>query len=163
MTSNTQFRYAFLSYLLLWMVYAPVFSAPFNPGDQAPEFTLIKLDKKAVSLQSLRTTGYVMLVFWETQCVYCYSHIKDFNNLQKKYQGKLTIAAINFLGEYPEEIREYANDNKVEYLLLTERLKNIDVAESYKVVGSPTIVLIGPDGKIVSYGYEIPNVSLWIK
>ena len=134
-----------------------------KPGDLAPEFTLTALDKKSVSLKGLRSKGHVMLVFWETQCVYCYSHIKDFNALQKKHQDKLTIAGINFLGEYPEEIQEYATNNQVEYLLLADRLNNIDVAEAYKVIGSPTIVLIDPDGKILSYGYEIPDVSKLMK
>ena len=134
-----------------------------KPGSLAPDFTLTALNKKPVSLSSLRAKGHVMLIFWETQCVYCFAHIQDFNALQKKYQGKLTIAGINFLGEYPREIQEYASDNKVEYLLLTDRLKNIDVAEAYQVIGSPTIVLIAPDGKILSYGYQIPDVGQWIK
>ena len=132
-------------------------------GSLAPGFTLVALNKTPVSLSALRAKGHVMLIFWETQCVYCYAHIKDFNALQKKYQGKLTIAGINFLGEYPREIQEYATDNQVEYLLLTDRLKNIDVAEAYQVIGSPTIVLIAPDGKILSYGYQIPDVGKWIK
>ena len=134
-----------------------------KPGSLAPEFTLVALNNTPVSLSSLRAKGHVMLIFWETQCVYCFAHIKDFNALQKKYQGKLTLAGINFLGEYPREIQEYATDNQVEYLLLTDRLKNIDVAEAYQVIGSPTIVLIAPDGKILTYGYQIPDVGQWIK
>lgn len=138
-------------------------AAALKPGDIAPEFTLTSLAKQAVSLQSLRGKGHVMLVFWETECVYCYAHIKDFNALQKKYKDKLTIAGINFLGEYAEDIQEYADNNKVEYLLLADRLNNIDVAEAYKVIGSPTIVLVAPDGKILAYDYKIPDVSKWIK
>jgi len=132
-------------------------------GDQAPDFTLMSLEMKPVSLKTLRNQGHVMLIFWETECVYCFSHIRDFNALQKKYQGKLTLAGINFLGEYAEDIQEYKTRNKVEYLLLADRLNNIDVAEAYKVVGSPTIVLIHPDGKILSVSYDIPDVSRWIK
>jgi len=151
-----------LSILLSFML-TSVYATTPKPGSLAPEFTLTALNKTPVSLSGLRAKGHVMLIFWETQCVYCYAHIKDFNALQKKYQGKLTIAGINFLGEYPEEIQEYASDNKVEYLLLADRLNNIDVAEAYQVIGSPTIVLIAPDGKILSYGYQIPDVNQWIK
>ena len=151
-----------LSFILSMMM-PQVHAEPPKPGSLAPEFTLIALNKTPVSLSSLRAKGHVMLIFWETQCVYCFAHIKEFNALQKKYQGKLTIAGINFLGEYPREIQEYATDNQVEYLLLADRLKNIDVAEAYQVIGSPTIVLIAPDGKILSYGYQIPDVSQWIK
>jgi len=138
-------------------------AATLKPGDIAPEFSLPSLEKKTVSLTGLRAKGHVMLVFWETQCVYCYSHINDFNALQKKYPKALTIAGINFLGEYPEDIQEYATDNNVKYLLLADRLNNIDVAEAYKVIGSPTIVLIAPEGKILFYGHNIPDVSRWIE
>jgi peroxiredoxin len=138
-------------------------AAGLKPGDTAPGFSLKSLDGPQVSLKMLLDKGYVMLVFWETQCVYCYSHIKEFNALQKQYQDKgLTIAAINFLGEYESEVREYVTDNNVQYLVLADRLNNIDVAEAYKVIGSPTIVMIAPNGKVLSYGYQIPDVARWI-
>lgn len=134
-----------------------------KPGETAPGFSLKSLDGPQVSLKMLLDKGYVMLVFWETQCVYCYSHIKDFNALQKQYKDKgLTIAAINFLGEYESEVREYVTDNDVQYLVLADRLNNIDVAEAYKVIGSPTIVLIDPKGTILFYGYNIPDIATWI-
>lgn len=149
--------------MLLSFMLTSVHATTPKPGSLAPEFTLSSLSKTPVTLSGLRAKGHVMLIFWETQCVYCYAHIKEFNALQKKYRGKLTIAGINFLGEYPQEIQEYASDNKVEYLLLADRLNNIDVAEAYQVIGSPTIVLIAPDGQILSYGYQIPDVGQWIK
>jgi cytochrome c biogenesis protein CcmG/thiol:disulfide interchange protein DsbE len=138
-------------------------AAGLKPGETAPGFSLKSLDGPPVSLKMLLAKGHVMLVFWETQCVYCYSHIKDLNALQKQYQDKgLTIAAINFLGEYESEVREYVTDNNVQYLILADRLNNIDVAEAYKVIGSPTIVLIDPKGTILFYGYNIPDVATWI-
>ena len=140
-----------------------VHAAGLKPGEPAPGFSLKSLGGEQVSLQGLLTKGHVMLVFWETQCVYCYAHIKDFNALQKQYRNKgLTIAAINFLGEYESEVREYVTDNNVQYLVLADRLNNIDVAEAYKVIGSPTIVVIAPDGNILSYGHKIPDMAKWI-
>jgi len=138
-------------------------AAGLKAGEPAPGFSLKSLGGEQITLKSLLAKGHVMLVFWETQCVYCYAHIKDFNALQKQYQNKgLTIAAINFLGEYESEVQEYVIDNDVQYLVLADRLNNIDVAEAYKVIGSPTIVMISPDGKILSYGHKIPNVAKWI-
>jgi peroxiredoxin len=149
--------------LVLLSAITAVNAAGLKPGEPAPGFSLKSLGGEQVSLKRLLTKGHVMLVFWETQCVYCYAHIKDFNALQKQYQNKgLTIAAINFLGEYESEVREYVTDNDVQYLVLADRLNNIDVAEAYKVIGSPTIVMISPDGKILSYGYKIPDVAQWV-
>jgi peroxiredoxin len=134
-----------------------------KPGQQAPRFELKQLDGPKVSLDQLLAKGHVMLVFWETQCVYCYAHIQDFNAIQRTYHDKgLTVAAINFLGEYEREIRNYVKDNNVQYLVLADRLNNIDVAHDYKVIGSPTIVLIAPDGRILYYGYQLPDISQWL-
>jgi peroxiredoxin len=150
-------------FLLLLSAITTVNAVGLKPGEPAPGFSLKSLGGEQVSLQGLLTKGHVMLVFWETQCVYCYAHIKDFNALQKQYQDKgLTIAAINFLGEYESEVREYVTDNDVQYLVLADRLNNIDVAEAYKVIGSPTIVVISPDGNILSYGHKIPDMAKWI-
>lgn len=144
---------------------APVYGADIGPrpGQQAPGFELKRLDGADVSLQSLLTQGHVMLVFWEPQCVYCYMHIQDFNDLQARYAGRFTIAAINFLGEHEAIIRQYVTDNNVQYTVLVDRLKNIDVAESYKVLGSPTLVLIAPDGTVLSYGHELPGLEKWLE
>lgn len=138
--------------------------AGLKAGTQAPPFTLKSLDGKQVSLKSLRTKGHVMLVFWTTECVYCFMHIGELNELHEKYSNKgLTIAAINFAGEHEQEVREYVSDNGLKYLMLTERLKNIDVAQAYQVIGTPTIVLVAPSGEILSYGYTIPDLKKWIK
>ena len=149
--------------LILLSAFTVVNAAGLKPGEPAPGFSLKSLAGEQIALKDLLAKGHVMLVFWETQCVYCYAHIKDFNALQKQYQKKgLTIAAINFLGEYESEVREYVTDNDVQYLVLADRLNNIDVAEAYKVIGSPTIVVIAPDGNILSYGHKIPDMAKWI-
>ncbi len=152
---------AILGILLIVTVTAS--HARLKQGELAPSFTLKSLDGKVVSLKSLLARGHVMLVFWETECVYCYIHIKDFNAIHNKYKNKgLTVAAINMLGESNEAIQEYVNNNKIKYLMLSDQLKGIDVANSYKVIGTPTIVLIAPDGRVLSYGYDIPDVATWL-
>ena len=164
MTNNT--FYNFLLGIFLFILLAasmPSLSAALKPGEQAPPFKLKNLQNQMISLTGLLSKGHVMLVFWEPECVYCYSHIPEFNALQKKYKNKgFTIAAINFLGEYEDDVRKYATDNNVEYMMFAERLNNIDVAEAYKVIGSPTIVVISPEGKILSYGYKIPELGQWL-
>ena len=115
-----------------------------------------------MALAELRKRGHVLLIFWETECVYCYLHIKDLNALQAKYKEKLTIVAVNFLGQHVNDIRDYRDSNGVEYLMLGDSLKSIDVAQAYRVIGSPTIVLISPEGKILAYAHDTPDVSQWL-
>ena len=130
-----------------------------KPGQIAPGFELNSLQGNSVSLDSLTRKGHVLLVFWATECVYCYAHIKDFNALHDKYHQKgLTVAAINVAGEYEKEVRIYAEDNGLKYLVLADRLNNIDVAEAYKVVGTPTLALISPEGTVLYYGYDLEPI-----
>lgn len=136
----------------------------YHVGDTAPGFTLKTLKGNKVSLDNLRKNGPVLLVFWAVECVYCYSHISDFNALHDQYHDKgLTVAAINVAGEYDPEVAEYVKDNQLRYLVLSDRLNNIDVANAYHVVGTPTMAVVSPQGKVVYYGYDIPDVSQWLK
>lgn len=135
----------------------------YKVGNTAPEFQLKSLDGKLYSLSQLRKNSHVMLVFWAVECVYCYAHIKEFNRAYDQYQGKLNIAAINVAGEYPLEVAEYVKDNGLKYLVLSERLKNLDVAEKYRVLGTPTVVLVSAEGKVLFYGHKVPALDQWIK
>jgi peroxiredoxin len=142
---------------LNWPVQAEV---GYKPGQTAPGFSLKSLQGDTVTLESLRSKGNVLLVFWATECVYCYAHISDFNALHDKYHDKgLTVAAINIAGEYEKEVRTYATDNGLKYLVLADRLDNIDVAEAYHVIGTPTLVLINPAGEVVYYGYDLSPIK----
>lgn len=133
-------------------------------GQTAPGFALNSLASDRVTLNSLTAKGHVLLVFWATECVYCYAHIEDFNALHEQYHDKgLTVAAINIAGESEREVREYATDNGLKYLVLANRLDNLDVAEDYHVVGTPTLVLISPDNRVLFYAHNLPDVGKWLK
>lgn len=136
-----------------------------KPGQAAPDFQLKTLAGDTVRLSELTHKGPVMLVFYETQCVYCYAHIGEFNALHDKYHSKgLSIVAINYVGEYIADIKAYARDNGLKYTVITDKLASIDVGEAYHVVGSPTIVVVDSTGKIVYYGYTLPpDITKWLK
>lgn len=136
----------------------------YHVGETGPDFTLKTLAGEKFSLTQLRKKGHVLLVFWGVECVYCYSHIKDLNALHEKYHDNgLTVAAINIAGEYDPEVAEYVKDNELKYLVLSDRLNNLDVASAYHVVGYPRLILISPEGKILSIGSDIPDVSKWLE
>ncbi len=136
----------------------------YKPGQTAPEFKLKSLAGKTYTLASLRKQGHVLLVFWAVECVYCYAEVKNLNALHKKYNNKgLTLAAINIGAEYDEDVAAYVKDNKIEYLILSNRLDNLDAAEAYHSIVTPTLVLINSEGKIVSYGHSIPDISKFVK
>lgn len=149
--------------LLLLSVFPSQAAVGYKIGDTAPGFELKSLDDKAVSLSSLHSKGHVLLIFWAVECVYCYAHIKMFNQAHEQYAGRLTLAAINVAGEYKAEVAEYVKDNKLKYLVLSDRLNNLDVAERYNVRGTPTLVLVSPEGKVLFYGHRMPELNRWFK
>ena len=154
-------KYGFIIALCLFFSHAQA-TVGYKVGNAAPEFKLKSLDGTSHSLMQLRKQGHVLVVFWAVECVYCYAHIKEFNRAHEEFKGKLTIAAINIGGEYPPEVAEYVKDNKLKYLVLSERLNNLDVAESYHAVVTPTMVLISPEGKVLFNGYRMPDLRKWL-
>lgn len=155
-------QYGFILILCLLFLSAQA-TVGYKVGNTAPEFKLKALDGKAYSLTGLRKKGHVFLVFWAVECVYCYAHIKEFNAAHEKFKNKLTIAAINIGGEYSPEVAEYVKDNELKYLVLSERLNNLDVGEKYHVLGTPTLVLVSPKGQVLFYGHSMPNLEKWLK
>ena len=158
------FRPRHVLFILLLLSALPAW-ADVTPklGQPAPGFSLKTMSGDTVTLKALTRKGPVMLVFYETQCVYCYTHINEFNALHDKYHNKgLSIVAIDYVGEYIADVKAYAKDNGLKYTVITDKLASIDVAEAYHVVGSPTIV-VDTKGNIVFYGYTIPDISKWIK
>lgn len=155
-------KYGFIIFLWLTFFQAQA-TVGYKVGNTAPEFTLKTLDNKDYSLSDLRKKGHVLLVFWAVECVYCYAHIKEFNLLYEEFKGQLTLAAINIGGEYPVEVAEYVKDNNLKYLVLSERLNNLDVGENYRAIVTPTLVLVSPAGKVLFYGHRVPDFKQWLK
>ena len=155
-------KYGFII-VLCFILFQAQATIGYKVGNTAPEFKLKTLAGTTHSLSSLRKKGHVLLAFWAVECVYCYAHIKEFNHAHERFKGKLTIAAINIGGEYPVEVSEYVNDNGLKYLVLSERLNNLDVGESYHVLGTPTLVLVSPKGQVLFYGHRMPDLKKWLK
>lgn len=126
-------------------------------GQTAPEFTLTDLSGKPHSLESLRKKGHVLLVFWSTKCHICHAMIPRFKAVHEKYNGKgLTLVAVNVGFEDKDEVDDYAFEFKLNYLILNEDDKKAQLGEDYRLVGTPTIELVAPDGTVKYRGHRIP-------
>jgi len=157
-------RYLLSSFLLFISCTSSYAEAGHRVGQTAPGFELTSLQGDKISLESLTQKGHVLLIFWAVDCVYCYAHIPDFNALHEQYHDKgLTLVGINNAGEYQKQVRDYARDNNLKYLLLAERLDNLDVSEAYQVYGTPTMVLINPQSKILYYGHDLAPIKKLLK
>ncbi|NOY67833.1 MAG: TlpA family protein disulfide reductase [Gammaproteobacteria bacterium] len=129
-------------------------------GQTAPPFTLTDLNDKPHSLESLRKKGPVLLVFWSTKCHICHAMIPRFKEIHEKYSKKgLTLVAVNVGFEDKDEVDDYVFEFKLNYLVLNEDDKKAQIGEDYRLVGTPTIQLVAPDGTVKYRGHRIPDLD----
>lgn len=133
-------------------------------GQTAPEFSSQDLKGNPYNLKKLREKGHVLLMFWSTRCHICHALIPDLKRIHKAYKEKgLTIVAINVGFEDKDEVDDYVFENKLDYLVLNQDNTKGDIAEAYRLVGTPTFQLIAPDGTVRYRGHRIPNLEQLIQ
>lgn len=115
-------------------------------GTQAPAFTGKGLDQEKISLNALRALGKpVLLIFTTPTCGPCSELMPEIGRWQHDYANLLTVA---LLSRGPvEDNRVKVTEQNLTRLLLQE---HNEIDELYSVTGTPSAVLIHPDGLIES-------------
>lgn len=127
-----------------------------RPGDIAPEFTLQDLSGKQHKLAELRAKGPVLLFFWSTECGYCRVMAPKLQQLHaERASAGLTIAGIDHDFKMREQVEAFVQERKLEFLILHGSLDNADAIEAYGVPGTPTLVVVGRDGKVLYFGHSL--------
>ncbi len=122
-------------------------------GGLAPEFPA-GLDwlntPRPYTMQELRGK-VVLLDFWTFACVNCMHVLPDLHRLELKYPGRLVVLGVHsakFSGEQStQKIRSAVLRYQVTHPVLNDR--ELKVWRLFDVHAWPTLVLIGPDGRIV--------------
>jgi peroxiredoxin len=114
-------------------------------GTAAPDFALPALDGPRVSLAALLAERKpVVLFFSDPNCVPCGALMPEFAELEEKHAHALTVAVIT--RGTAEANREKTQGRLTRVALQRDR----EIFEAYGVVGTPTVVLVNPDGTIGS-------------
>ena len=114
-------------------------------GAQAPGFELPGLDGERLTLDSLLASGKpAMLVFTSSGCGPCTEMLPEIARWQEDQAETLTISLIS--GGEPEENRAKSSEHGLRDVLLEDG----EVSEKYAVHGTPSAVLVRPDGTIGS-------------
>ena len=115
-------------------------------GAPAPAFSLSGLYGETMTLDALRAAEKpVLLIFTDPTCGPCNAMMSDVGKWQHDLSDKLTVAVIT-RGSLED------NRNKKKQHNLTQVLiqKDNEVADAYMTYGTPTAVLVRPDGTIGS-------------
>jgi uncharacterized membrane protein YphA (DoxX/SURF4 family)/thiol-disulfide isomerase/thioredoxin len=113
-------------------------------GVTAPGFRLPALQGLSVTLDSLRTPERpVLLVFSDPDCGPCITLAPRVAHWQREHGRELTIAVLESRRNGTGRADEHGRHN-----VLFQR--DGEIADAYRAQGTPTAVLVGPDGAIAS-------------
>src|SRR5918912_591131 len=121
--------------------------APGLPvGSAAPDFRLPGLYGETLTLGALRAAGQpVVLLFMDPDCGPCGALLPDVGRWQREQAGRLTLAVIS-RGAVEANLPKSAEHGISRVLLQQDR----EVAERYQAHGTPSAVVVQPDGQIGS-------------
>lgn len=128
--------------------------APGAASDRPADFTLPDLDGTPVTLSQFVGKKPVLLVFWATWCPECKAAIPEINAMATgPLAGKLQVLGLDFR-ESREKVATAVKARGIRYpVLLDEKGK---VARAYGILGVPTYVLIGREGKVLYREHVLP-------
>ena len=118
-----------------------------DPGTPAPAFTTETASGDQLSLDDLLQPGLpLLLLFTSPSCGPCQALLADISRWQTDHQDSLTLATLSS-GDLAA-IHAEAEEHSLERVLVDHELA---VFEAYQASGTPSAVLISPDGQIASY------------
>jgi peroxiredoxin len=118
-------------------------------GSVAPDWTLKDAKGQLRKLSDYR--GKVLVMdFWAVWCIPCHRAMPGLQRLHKDLSKRGVIILGISTGEHGGDPVQVMEDRGYTYELL---LNGEAIAENYRVVGLPTIYVIGPDGRIIHAGF----------
>lgn len=124
-------------------------------GSRAPDFSLPSLEGETLTLEALRRASgeaSTLLVFTDPDCRPCASLLPDLGRWQRELESRLTVALISHGTR--EANRSKIGEHGLRRVLL-QGSSGTDAA--YKLDGTPTAVLVRPDGTVGSGLAEGPD------
>ncbi|HUV05855.1 MAG TPA: TlpA disulfide reductase family protein [Armatimonadota bacterium] len=136
--------------------------AELRKGEKAPEFKLLSVDGKMLSLKEIRkdpakkgTTRVVLLDFWATWCPPCKQEIPHLQKLHEKYGKKgLAVVGVSVDTSGAKVVRPFVKERKLTYTILLDPKGGTQ--KDYRVRFYPTVYILDKKGIIcnVHVGYK---------
>jgi peroxiredoxin len=116
-----------------------------EPGEKAPDFTLVGLDGRDHSLAEILSKGRAVLAFFKVTCPVCQL---TFPFLDRLYQeGSAQFWAIAQDGA--RDTREFVSEFGITFpALLDEDSRAYPASNAYRISHVPSMFLVEPDGSV---------------
>lgn len=126
-------------------------------GERAPEFALQTLDQRPIGLQDFRGKQPLLLVFWATWCPACKEEIPKLKEVYAAYGPRgLGFLAVNVgINDSLQKATEYRKRHGLPYPMAFD--EGSRVTRAYRVVGTPTILIVDRQGIIRYRGAAVPQ------
>lgn len=123
-----------------------------QPGNAAPDFTLLRPDSTSFSLSSTRGK-YVLIDFWASWCVPCREAIPHWKEAYAKYHDKgFEIVGVTNDSRWPDWFKAL-DVERMPWIQVADDfpVKNMParVAELYMIPFLPTYVLLDREGRVI--------------
>ncbi|OGW00663.1 MAG: hypothetical protein A2889_05895 [Nitrospinae bacterium RIFCSPLOWO2_01_FULL_39_10] len=115
----------------------------------APDFTLMTMDNKKVSLKDFKGK-YIFLNFWATWCGPCIDEMPSMERLYQKFKTRKNFAmlAVSIDKAGTDAVKKFMTENKLTFSVLLDR--DSEVAGAYGVMGIPSTYLIDTQGFVIN-------------
>jgi len=123
-----------------------------DPGDKVSNFTINNYDGKEYNLDNALKNGYVVIMFWSTECPYVQPFNDRINDYVNEFASKgITFWAVNSNStESDERVKEHATEHKYVFPMLKDN--GSVVADIFEANRTPEVFVLGKDRTILYHG-----------
>lgn len=137
---------------LFFVMFFSLNSFAKDPGEKVNDFTIVNYDGTQYNLNKALQNGYVVIMFWSTECPYVQPFNDRINNYVNSFNGKgITFWAINSnTTESAERVKQHAEENKYVFPVIKD--ENSVVADLFEATRTPEVFVLGKDRTILYHG-----------
>jgi peroxiredoxin len=124
-------------------------------GKKAPDFTLERISGTSASLSEIIKGKRSVVFFFATWCPHCRVQLKDLAVKKADLEKNGVVLVLVDIGEPKSKVAEFLKGYGIDNDAFIDQ--DSFVSETYQVLGVPTLIFIGDDGKVRFVEYGLPD------